>query len=367
MHEDQTPYWNADGPKEYSETDIDAAIEAGIISHESARELKELVLRSLDSSKVDEEHFRLVGGLNDIFVSVICGIFFVAIYALLYTNYSPGLAGMVLAGSAWGLTEYFVRKKHLALTAIVLLSGFAGGLFFSVFEMSESVTGASMVTGLGAWLHWRRFHVPISVACGHAAIVALCLSMLVQVSALENYITLFFFCAGLATLALAMYWDSSDLNRLTRRSDVAFWLHLLAAPLLVHPVFLWSGIITEGIPDLTRAWGVLLLYAVLISISLIIDRRALILSALGYVLYACNIIFKSVGDSLGYRTFALSALVTASILLLLAAFWNSSRALIVRNLSTGLQRRLPGIQKNNGPAATLRRTVEAQNRSGNSN
>ena len=345
MHEDQTPYWNADGPKEYSETDIDAAIEAGIISHESARELKELVLRSLDSSKVDEEHFRLVGGLNDIFVSVICGIFFVAIYALLYTNYSPGLAGMVLAGSAWGLTEYFVRKKHLALTAIVLLSGFAGGLFFSVFEMSESVTGASMVTGLGAWLHWRRFHVPISVACGHAAIVALCLSMLVQVSALENYITLFFFCAGLATLALAMYWDNSDLNRLTRRSDVAFWLHLLAAPLLVHPVFYWSGII-QGTADHTQAWVIVLLYIVLISISLIIDRRALMLSALGYVLYACKIIFESAGlDSLGYKTFSISALVIASALLLLAAFWHPCRAILVQHLSLAMQKRLPGIRK----------------------
>src|SRR2546430_3225670 len=35
----------------------------------------------------------------------------------------------------------------------------------------------------------------------------------------------------------AMWWDGSDRARLTRRSDVAFWLHLLAAPMIVHPVF----------------------------------------------------------------------------------------------------------------------------------
>jgi hypothetical protein len=31
-----------------------------------------------------------------------------------------------------------------------------------------------------------------------------------------------------------MWWDSSDRARLTRRSDVAFWLHLLAAPMIVQ-------------------------------------------------------------------------------------------------------------------------------------
>ncbi|WP_218014735.1 hypothetical protein [Candidatus Regiella insecticola] len=45
------------------------------------------------------------------------------------------------------------------------------------------------------------------------------------------------FCTGLLAFAGAMYWDISDLRRQTRHSDIAFWLHLLAAPLLVHPVF----------------------------------------------------------------------------------------------------------------------------------
>jgi len=341
MHEDHNPYWNANGPKVYSEADIDAAIEAGIISRESARGLKDLVLLSSDSSRVDEEYFRLVGGFNDIFVSVVCGVFFVAMYTVLGMNYSLGLTGAALALSAWGLAEYFVRKKRLALTAIILLAAFAGGLFSCVFDMLGA-TGASMVTALALWWHWRRFHVPVSVACGNAAVIALCLSMLVEIAGSREYLTQFFFCAGLATLALAMYWDNSDLSRHTRRSDVAFWLHLLAAPLLVHPVFLWSGIL-GGTPDLTRAWGILLLYVVIISISLIIDRRALMLSSLGYVLYACNLIFKSVGDSLGYKTLALSALAIASVLLLLAAFWNASRAIIVRNLSPELQKRLPRI------------------------
>ena len=51
--------------------------------------------------------------------------------------------------------------------------------------------------------------------------------------------------AGLGVFTLAMWWDRSDRVRQTRRSDVAFWLHLLAAPMIAHPVFHLLGV-TDG-------------------------------------------------------------------------------------------------------------------------
>jgi hypothetical protein len=45
----------------------------------------------------------------------------------------------------------------------------------------------------------------------------------------------------LVVFGIALRWDASDRERRTRRADVAFWLHLLAAPLLVHPVFTTLG------------------------------------------------------------------------------------------------------------------------------
>ena len=51
--------------------------------------------------------------------------------------------------------------------------------------------------------------------------------------------------AGIGVFALAMWWDRSDRVRQTRRSDVAFWLHLLAAPMIAHPIFHLLGV-TEG-------------------------------------------------------------------------------------------------------------------------
>ena len=50
---------------------------------------------------------------------------------------------------------------------------------------------------------------------------------------------------GIGVFLFAMWWDSSDPRRETRRSDVAFWLHLLSAPLIVHPIFSLLGL-TEG-------------------------------------------------------------------------------------------------------------------------
>ena len=47
------------------------------------------------------------------------------------------------------------------------------------------------------------------------------------------------FAAGIAIFTYAMRWDISDRARQTRRSDVAFWLHLLAA---LHPICQIPGI-----------------------------------------------------------------------------------------------------------------------------
>ena len=53
---------------------------------------------------------------------------------------------------------------------------------------------------------------------------------------------------GIGVFLFAMRWDSSDPTRTTRRSDVAFWLHLLAAPMIVHPIFTLLGL-NDGYGD----------------------------------------------------------------------------------------------------------------------
>ena len=57
---------------------------------------------------------------------------------------------------------------------------------------------------------------------------------------------------GVGVFLFAMWWDASDRARLTRRSDVAFWLHLLAAPMIAHPIFTLIGL-NNGTVDLAKA------------------------------------------------------------------------------------------------------------------
>jgi hypothetical protein len=146
---------------------------------------------------------------------------------------------------------------------------------------------------------------------------------------------------------LAMRWDSSDPRRETRRSDVAFWLHLLAAPMIVHPIFTLLGL-TTGEASAGEAAVVILVYIVLGLAALAIDRRALLVSALAYVLYALNSLFREYGAV--ELSVALTALVIGSALLLLSAFWTNARRAVVRPLPDRLQARLPVTSGSSAPA-----------------
>ena len=198
------------------------------------------------------------------------------------------------------------------------------------------------VAAAAAWLHWRRFQVPITVAAGAAAAVGVVVSLLLaSFPVIEQVIYPALLILGLAVFALAMRWDMSDTGRTTRRSDVAFWLHLLSAPLIVHPVFEMLGLL-GGTPSVTQALVVILLYMGLGLIALAVDRRALLVSALGYVIYAIIALFREFGAiSLNV---ALAALVIGSALLMLSAFWQTMRRITLELLPESMVRGLPLTQ-----------------------
>ena len=95
---------------------------------------------------------------------------------------------------------------------------------------------------------------------------------------------------------------------------------------------------------------VVLLYVTIGLVALAIDRRALLVSALAYVLYALNSLFQTYG--VVELNFALTALVIGSSLLLLSAFWTSARRAVVAPLPLGLRGKLPVIDRSVRVAAT---------------
>ena len=185
--------------------------------------------------------------------------------------------------------------------------------------------------------------VPITVAAGVAALTVSVLAVIAAIVGPErigpDLIVALVFAAGLAVFALAMRWDTSDRTRITRRSDVAFWLHLLAAPMIAHPLFHWLGVTRGDNIGVGAVIGVLVVYIALGIVALAVDRRALLVSALAYVLAALTWLFDRFGAV--ELNVALTALVIGSALLTLSAFWTPIRAKVVELLPSGLQSRVP--------------------------
>ena len=379
----------------YSDEDLSSAVAAGAIAPEAADALRAHVSRSRDMSRGDEESFRLVNSFNDIFVAIGVVILLIAVGAIgntiagviapfqtdaefmapfgnhlpsiaeedardaaraIHSGWSWLLSGTLIAFTAWPLAEIFTRKRRLALPSIILLLAFVGGVFAAtigagnVLSPSDDV-GAVLISVSGlisagaAWLHWRRFMVPITVATGVASVAITFIGLLtgLYVSITEDSPTDFLLMAllvsGLVIFALAMRWDMSDRERVTRRHDVAFWLHLLAAPMIAHPVFYSLGIMDGAQNSIGTAIAVLLMYLAFGIVALAINRRAMLVSALAYVLVALAYLFSEFGAL--ELNFALTAFVIGSALLTLSAYWSPIRATIVNRLPQGLQKKLP--------------------------
>ena len=391
----------------YSEEDINSAVTAGALSADAAASFRAHMTKVRELPRGSEEDFRLINSFNDIFVSIGIVILLLAVGAIgqalaglvapapagsfldLHTQatmptqaevdswasasnlneaFQTCFAGLLVAVAAWPLAEFFTRRRRMALPSILLLLAFVGGVFATVLgaEMAM-VAGASIdvspiyvaIAALcaagGAFLHWRRFMVPITMAAGAAGVavtvIALILSAIGTENTNETTVLALVCVAGLAVFAFAMRWDVSDRERITRRSDVAFWLHLLAAPMIAHPIFALLGVTEGDNLGVGAAVGVLAVYISFGLIALTIDRRALLVSALAYVLFALTFLFREFGAV--ELNFALTALVIGSALLSLSAFWQPIRRSVVSALPEALQEKLPATYDAPLPAAAV--------------
>lgn len=332
-----------------STDDLDAAVRHGVIDA-AARDRLVLFARSRRAGEGDipeGETFRLLTGFNDIFVSI--GI--VLTLGALGTLAGIGLGLLLVLLAAWGLAEYFTRVRRLALSSIVLLVGFVLSAFFWTGALLSGPEGlfssghesgviiASAAAMLAAAAHWWRFRVPVTVAAGFAAFGAAVIAAVHQVndtvlSASPAYV---FLPLGLAAFALALGFDMSDRDRLTRRTDTAFWLHLLAAPAIVHSA-LWS-IVTKGDLGATGAAMVITLFCVLSVVALVVDRRAILVSSLSYLIYALGTLMSSTRELFG--SYAFSALVAGGIVLLLSVAWQSLRSALMAVLPQAITGLMP--------------------------
>lgn len=349
----------------YSEGEIESAVAAGTLTREAADALRAHVALQRQGPLADEEQFRLVTSFNDIFVAIAGVLVLVGAGWIGATLWTP-LAGATVAGAAWGMAEYFTRVRRMAFPSIVFFLAFVGGVYvFVTFGLLKSVfgidwqrawlfggnsrlflasqaAGAALVVG-ASWLHWRRFMVPIAVAAGVAAIARFGFTLIAAAAwpHVGQWLLVIVLAGGVAVFAYAMRWDMQDRARKTRKSDVAFWLHLAASPMIVHPIFMLMGINIglKGENTVLIAVAAILIYMALGVIALIVDRRAILVSGLIYVLAASIYLASQIGS--GGIAFAFAIVIIGMSLLMLSAFWQAMRRAVLPLLPADLRERMP--------------------------
>lgn len=338
------------------QADLDAAVAANLLSPEQRASLTELARQRQQASLgADEEHFRFITSFNDIFVTIAAVLLLVAVGAL-GARVDVWFAALGVAVASWGLAEYFTRRRRMAFPSIVLLLAFVAGVFVTVGAAIVEITGVDKVepnTVQGALFiglagasavaaavgHWRRFQVPITVAAGAAAASAIAFAIVAATMGEDRnaLLTAVSLC-GVAVFAVAMHYDMSDRQRLTRRTDIAFWLHLLAAPMIIHPLVVMFGLNDPAMMP-AEALAIVAVYLVLTVVALAIDRRALLVSGLAYMIFALQSLFRQTGDvDLG---FALTCLVIGLFLITLSAAWQRIRASVMPLVPKDWAERLP--------------------------
>jgi len=347
----------AEAPAFIGKDDIKAAVSSGLLSEAQAVQLISLSdsrRGARENLSAGDEPFELFKGFNEIFIVVgliilatgwyaITGISFFSEVNNLQT-YWAGVSA-ISAVVLWLLSEYFIRRRRMVAPAIALSIMFAGNAamgFISLYsepfmvaqDNYESVPMPLLAATLLLFIFWWRFRVPFAlatIALGlFATAIILAASQGGQIRAPADlfllsadgpfaWITLIL---GLVVFAAAMWFDMSDPHRVTRRAANGFWLHIVAAPMLINTIAL-------TLFDHQATYLLVGVLAVFALVAIVIDRRSFLITAVGYMVALSQTVFE--GESL-----ALTVLILGITLLLLGAFWEKVRARILKLFAKAL-------------------------------
>lgn len=341
---------------ELTPADLTAAVAAGIVTTEQASALAALARsrHALPSPTVDEEDVRFVTSFNDIFVTLGIALVTGAIVAFGAKSF-PSLTAPAVAVLAWGLAEIFSARRRMAFPSIVLAGLFVSAAAMSVMPILADSRFTALAGGLvafgAAYAHWRRFGVPIAMAAMTAGGVGAVIGLLVAAvpKVLETHLDIVVLVTGLVVFAFAMRWDASDRQRRTRRTDTAFWLHILAAPLIVHPLAAMVGA-GFGAGHIQAPGIVLAMFALLAIVALVVDRRALLVSALIYFGGSILVLLERSGW-VGTSSAATTIGVVGAVVLLLSIAWAPMRAFVLRFVPARVRALVPEPRHLEGSAS----------------
>ncbi|WP_455270784.1 hypothetical protein [Rhizobium herbae] len=307
----------------------------------------------------ESEQPRFVRGFHDILITIGVIVALVGLWGI--GSLFAVLPAIVI------LAEILIRRQRLALPAVALtvaLAHWTGMFALLVVEVAapeglDILTNWLMVLPIFAAVlavfYWR-YRVPLALATTLLALFLLAtdivLVLLAKVLGSADIIAehtvlaaSVFLISALGIFSAAMSYDIADPARKSRQSDVAFWLHLAAAPALLYAmlsfIFLrnisgeWWGDATSP----SDAVAVLAIVVVFMMIGLVIDRRAFVTSGLVSLGLAIWTILQRGGvDFSDY--FSVTVLAVGVVVLMIGIFWQVLRRAIVSVLPAGITSRL---------------------------
>ena len=330
---------------------IDQAEAQGIITSEQANAMRKLALHGAttaipnDDAAVigDEDNMRFVRGFSDVFIAIGIGLLALGLWGLAGL-FGGGGAYLLAAGATALMAAYFGRKtrQHLPtlITALAFLLFTHKGLG-GMIGVSSPIT-ASLITIVAMLAYYYFIRLPFCVALIAISMIILVFTLAGQMipDVLAGNRSWFFVSCGFITLIAAIFYDMKDTQRLTRFADNAFWLHLTAAPLIVHGLAFRAAVAKSDtlfglvpVIEVNRsdALGLLLIVILIGLLGLALNRRALLVSSLGYAGFAIVFLFSGAGVGFGL-SLILALLLLGAAIVFLGAGWHGARNALIKVL-----------------------------------
>jgi hypothetical protein len=354
---------------------LEAAAAAGVIKAEQVGPLHDFLASraaGVSAAPSGEEDLRFIRNFHDVFLAI--GIVLLSIGMMVGIGAYVTSAGITDAGQGavitgglfagggaviWLLGELFAGRRRLFLPAIAIVCAltiflviaaallYAGVTLGRGFdennwdfksmppELRIGILVATAFAFIAPFAFYLRFRLPFSLglAGGGLAGFVIVAAMIANFDLTVSILPGLYLVLGGLLFAAAVAFDARDPTRTTRFSDNGFWLHFAAAPLilngafgLIGKAFGSAGLATAASSSSGTLQAVLTLIVVVALgfLSLLINRRVLIVSTLLTTGIAIGILMNAIG--LGASALAASTLIVlGAFVLILGGSWSSTR------------------------------------------
>ncbi len=279
------------------------------------------------SNDSGEEPLKLIRSFGDVFITLGVVLLVVAINMIGLSGYAymiPVVGFVVVA-------EWLVRVRRLALPGIAILLAILYFVNKSIAFDHENATAFGLgILAITSLLFYLRYKMPFSLLPLATCLVAIALIQ-IGVDAIEQ--PLVFLGLGLVVFVIAMLFDIRDTQRKSHLSDSAFWLHLLASPLIVHGAMVSLLFSQPGwLQAIDKEIIIIVFFLVFLALALLLDRRAMLVSTQLYMIYALTQVFE--GQLNSTQNVLIYVLITIGLVVIFfGTYWYKTRSLLFGFLS----------------------------------